>query len=104
MKLINVLYPYDSDSYDYDDADILLVPDFVHDHIEDVVQTFFDWTASTREHGYFVPDEKGGEVLAVGTDEFVKYLNDNYFQSENQETVVVKAHTKYNAGYPSAEF
>jgi hypothetical protein len=99
MKLINLIY-----EDDYDDVDILLVPDFVHDHIEDVLQTFFNWAAKTREHGYFIIDEKGKEVLAIATKEFVEWLNCNYFQSEGQEIVVVEANTKYNAEYPSAEF
>jgi hypothetical protein len=99
MKLINIVYGDETD-----DADILLVSDYVHDNIDQVVQNFFDWAESTNEHGYFVVDVCGNKVLSLGTDEFIKWLNDNYFQSENKEMVVAKAHTKYNPKYPTAEF
>ena len=96
MKFINILY-----ADKYDDVDILCVPDFVHDNVDTIVQKFFDWASSTREHGYFVKDDNGREILAVGTDELVKWLNDNYIQYENQEIVVVESHTKYNPNYSS---
>jgi hypothetical protein len=99
MKLINLVY-----EYDYDDVDIVSVPDHVCDNIDRVVQEFNDWTGNTRDHGWFVIDDKGKEVLATGTKEFVKWLNDNYFRYENKEIVVVKAHTKYNPKYPTADF
>ena len=109
MKLINILYDYKYDDIEdtvivTGDVDIVSVPDFVCNNIDAVVQKFFYWASSTRDHGYFVQNTSGHEVLAVGTNEFIKWLNDNYIQYENQEIVVVEAHTKYNPNYPSAEF
>ena len=99
MKRINIVY-----ADEYDDVDILCVPDFVHDNIEAVTQNFFDWTSSTKEDGYFTQNPQGDEVLCVGTEEFIKWLNDNYIQYENQKATVIEAHTIYNPNYPSAEF
>ena len=99
MKLINILY-----ADEYNDVDILRVPDFIHDNIGNVVQDFFNWVSSTKSHGYYKQGPDGHEVLCVGTNEFVKWLNENYVQYEDQEIVVVEEHTKYNPNYPSAEF
>jgi hypothetical protein len=40
----------------------------------------------------------------LDTDGFIKWINDNYFQCENQEAVMIEAFTKYNPYYPSAWF
>lgn len=109
MKLINLLYDYEYDDIEdtvivTGNVDIISVPDFVCENLDIIVQKFFDWVSSTREHGYFVKNASGHETLIVGTNEFVKWLNDNYSEYENQEIVVVEEHTKYNPNYPSAEF
>jgi hypothetical protein len=109
MKLINVLYDWEIDDETYDlissnDLDIISVPDFVCEDLEETVQKFFNWVDSTEEHGYFVIHPKYGRVLSVGTNEFIKWLNDNYFQCENQEAVIVEKFAKYNPDYPSAYF
>jgi len=99
MKLINILY-----ADEYDDVDIVCVPDFIHDNVQMVVQKFNDWLSSTRDHGYYKKSSNGHEVLSVGTEEFVKWLNDNYIQCENKKIIVVEAHTKHNPDYSTAEF
>lgn len=99
MKLVNIVY-----ADEYNDVDIICVPNFVHDNMDTVVQEFFDWASSTKEHGYYKQGSNEQEVLCLGTDEFIKWLNEYYIQYENQEIAVVEAHTKYNPNYPSAEF
>lgn len=116
MKHINVIY-----DYEYDDAkdiitgisiaDILLVPDFVCDNVDDVVQKFFNWiddevskTEKSKHPEYWTQLPNDEICMGVNSDHFVKWLNDNYFYCENQESVVIKVETAYNPSYPSAKF
>lgn len=63
MKLINIVY-----DDEINDADILLVPNYVHDNIDKVTQSFFNWATETSKHGYFIVDYCGNKVLNIGTD------------------------------------
>ena len=110
MKNINVIYDYE---YDYetdtltvtDDVDIISVPDFVCEHLEEIVQKFFDWAKETKDHGYWEWNEEGKYfALALGTKEFLKWLNINYYSCENKESVLIEEHTKYRPELPCAEF
>lgn len=106
MKLINIVY-----DYEYDDitnnvtvtskVDIIKVPDFVSDNIDNVVQNFFDWT-TLNENRKKYENENG--TLCIGTNEFVEWLNENYSKYENQKIVIVKRNTEYNSDYSSAWF
>jgi hypothetical protein len=42
--------------------------------------------------------------MGVNSDHFVKWIDDNYFQCENQNSVVVEVGTTYNPDYPTAKF
>ncbi len=106
MKLINVVY-----DYEYDDisnkvivtgnVDIIKVPDFVSDNIDNIVQEFFEWT-ELNENRKKYENENG--ILCIGTNEFVEWLNENYSQYENQEIIISEINTKYNSNYSSAWF
>lgn len=109
MKLINILYDYEycdiEDTIEVKDyVDIVKVPDFVCSNLDEIVQEFFDWVSNTKNHNYYIKNTNGDEVLAIGTNEFIKWLNENYKQCEDQEIILVKAHTDYNPNYPSALF
>lgn len=109
MKLINILYDYEYDDIEdtiivTDYVDIISVPDVVCNNLDTIVQKFFDWVANTKNHKYHIKNANGEEVLAVGTNEFIKWLNNNYIQCENQEIKIVEEHTSYNPNYPSALF
>ena len=107
MKLINIIYDYEyNDSTQQitiaDDVDIVSVPDIVSENLEEIVQKFFAWTDSIESGCWKNIDEK--LVCCVETEDFIKWINKNYFNSENKEAVIVKQHTKYNPSYPIAEF
>ena len=109
MKLINILYDYEYDDVQdtievTDCVDIVRVPDFVCDNLDSIVQKFFDWVSNTKNYNYYIKNANGEEVLAIGTNEFVKWLNETYIQCENQEITIVETHTEYNPNYPSALF
>ena len=108
MKLINAIYDYEyNDETDEmtvdDDVDILLVPDYVADNIADVVQKFENWS-SEKDSGRRRVKWNGNEILSTDTEDFIRFLNMNYFNCENKESVMVEAHTKYRPELPSAEF
>lgn len=109
MKLINILYDYEYDDVEdtvivTDYVDIISVPDFVCDNLDSIVQKFFDWVSNTKNYDYYIKNANGEEVLDIGTNEFIKWLNNNYIQYENQEIRIVEEHTNYNPNYPSALF
>ena len=107
MKNINVIYDYE---YDYetdtltvtDDVDIISVPDFVCEHLEEIVQKFFNWTA-LKDSGCWVK-MNGEEVCCVGTADFLRWLNKNYYFCEGKESVLIEEHTEYRPELPCAEF
>lgn len=115
MKYINVLYDYRLDEsgnvIDADNADILLVPNYVCENIDEIVQEFFDWVDteivdSPKEiyPGYWVTLSDGNKCLGVNSGHFVDWLNKRYFCCEKKEALVIKVNTIYNPQYPSAKF
>lgn len=104
MKLINIVYEYDditNTTTITGAVDMIKVPDFVSDNIDDIVQEFFDWTA-LNENKKEYENEEG--ILCIGTNDFVKWLNEKYAQYENQEIIMVETNAKYNPNYQSAWF
>ena len=115
MKYINVLYDYLLDEsgnvIDANNADILLVPNYVCENIDEIVQEFFDWVDtevvnSPKETypGYWVTLSDGDKCLGVNSDHFVDWINKRYFFCEKKEALVSKVNTIYNPQYPSAKF
>ena len=115
MKLINMAYDYEYDDndilIDMGIVDIVLVPEFVCNNLNEIVQKFFDWIDDVVQNSrqkdyqeYWEYCENGEEIITVGTENFVKWLNDNYFYCENQESVIVTTETEYNPSYPTAMF
>lgn len=116
MKLINVIYDYEYDYIedvitDISAADILSVPDFVCDNLNDIVQEFFNWTNDEVRNAeksmypeYWTQLSNGKICMGINSDHFVKWLNNNYYHFENKESVVVKIETTYISDYPTAKF
>ena len=115
MKLINVAYDYEYDDndvlIDMGPVDILCVPDYVHDHLEDIVKEFDYWVGDEVYEGekskhpeYWAQQENGEVVMNVGTEHFINWLNDHYYHCENKKSYMVEENTTYNPDYPTAEF
>ncbi len=107
IKLINVIYNYEYDDLTEqliigDDVDIVCVPDIVCENLDATVHEFFNWT-STKESGCW-KTENGELVCCVDTEDFIRWINIKYFNSENKNAYIVEQHTKYNPNYPIAEF
>ena len=107
MKLINIVYDYEYDDSTqqliiFDDVDIVSIPDYVCENLEEIVQKFFDWT-NCIESGCW-KNIKGRLLCCVETEDFIKWINNNYYTCENKEATIIKQHTKYNSSYPVVEF
>jgi len=100
MKLINVVY-----EEDYEDVDILSVPDYIYENIENEVQLYFDWLFDkSSSHDYWKKNEKGGEYIDCDTDAFVNWLNEYKLDSNSEKVYIIQSHTIYHPEYKSAEF
>ena len=99
MKHINIVY----DDV-FDDADILLVPDFIADHITAFVKQFWKWLSiPENQPGFVLPNEKGEIIFNIDTEEFLWWLNNVAIDSD-VKAVIVKRHTLFVPEYPTAEF
>lgn len=99
MKKINLIY-----EDDYNDVDILLVPDDVADNIDDVVRCFFSWLRVEENASRFmVTTASGHKGLSVDTKEFIWWLNNIWIRNDSEAKVIVQ-HTSYQNEYPRADF
>lgn len=113
MKFINLAYDYEYDDnvlIDMGKVDILIVPDFVSENLDEIVQKFFIWTDEVRKvekskyPEYWMKLPNGDIGMCVNSNHFVEWLNKNYFQCENENSTIVKIGTTYNPNYPTAKF
>ena len=99
MKKINIVF-----DDEFDDVDILLVPDDIADNIENVVQEFFNWVEIPENRKRFVVRIIDGyEIISFATEEFIWWLNEIKIQTPPKAEILIQ-HTKYIPDYPSAEF
>ena len=99
MRRVNVVY-----DDDFDDVDILLVPDYVADNIERIVNEFNHWILLPENHGRFVAKVINGyEVLGIGTAEFLWWLNHVKIDIAPKASIITQ-HTNLVPEFPCAEF
>ena len=99
MKYINLVY-----EDDYEDADVLLVPDEIADNIDDVMLEFFGWVKFPENNSRFlVKVGEGKKVLSIDTEEFLWWLNNVKLYGGTKATIE-KQHTMMWQGCPNAEF
>lgn len=98
MKKINILY-----ADEYEDVDIILVPNHIADDIEAVTQEFFDWTKHPYDIPSFMHVNEYGEIASVDTKEFLWWLNTIKCPDGPQSMIVVQ-HTTFHPEYPVSEF
>lgn len=94
MKRICLVY-----EYDYNDVDILLVPNFIAENIDSYVQQFFNWVALPEHKEQFTKDN----VVAIGTNEFIWWL-EHFVLSDGQYVTLLESHTQFVPEYPMADF
>lgn len=99
MKRINILY-----DLEYEDVDILLVPDYIAHNIEGVVRDFNIWLQNPKNAQPFLrTDDKGMHYLNIETEDFLWWLN-NVMITDGCKAKIEKQHVPFNHEYPVAEF
>ena len=96
MKKIIIVF-----EYDYEDCDIVSVPDFVADNVEKYTQEFLTWLSSDNcSSEYYLSMSK--EVICE-TDGLVKWLNENIC-SKNEQAVILEQHVRFVDNLPIVDF
>lgn len=99
MRYINLVY-----DDNYDDVDILLVPDFVAENVEDTSSKFLSWlNVSENQQRFLIVLEDGRQILGVETEGFLWWLN-NVMINHGPKAKIIKQHTHIVLGYPNVEF
>ena len=99
MKKVNVVF-----DDEIDDVDIILVPDDIADNIASVMWEFNQWLSLPENRRRFVEKTiDGREVLEIGTEKILWWLNHIKIDSMQKATLLVQ-HTKLVSDYPSIEF
>ena len=86
----------------YDDCDIISVPDYIAKDIEKYGQTFCDWLLTTDDEYYYVY-KNGRKYLNCETIGFLKWLN-QFVCHKGLKAVLEEQHIQYRKGYPLLEF
>ena len=95
MKKINLIF-----DEVYDDVDILLVPDDIAECIESVMLEFGRWLSCDENAKCFRTGQ--GKFLAIGTSEFLWWLNSIKITQGCKATIFTK-HTECDPSLPKAE-
>lgn len=89
---------------EFDDVDIILVPDDIADNIECVVWEFNQWLRMPENRSRFVIRIIDGyEMISINTEEFVWWLNQFRIDAA-QKAIILIQHTELVSDYPRAEF
>ena len=100
-RMQNVMILFDGTE---DDADLILVPEDMAEHINTIAHEFFRWAADPSSvHDFWAMQPNGRKVLALGTNEFIWYLNHHVITSGEQAEIVAQ-HIHYDPQYPTAYF
>ena len=99
MKTINIVF----DDL-YNDVALLLVPDEIADSVDMVVWEFNNWlSVSDNQQRFLVPYTNETMVLAIGTEEFLWWLNHVKIIDKNKASII-RQHTQYVPSFPTAHF
>ena len=89
---------------EYDDVDILSVPNEIAENIDLVVQQFFNWLCVPENANRFlIPSQNGHMVLGIGTKEFLWWLNSVKITGTLKAELITQ-HTTLQHDFPIAEF
>lgn len=98
MELVNIVF-----EEEYDDVDIIAVPDKLYANIEELGQQFQRWLAK-GEHNYWKILPNGQRVLIGETVGFVEWLNDHVLNNSDEEVKIIEEHVQYNPELGRVDF
>ena len=73
MKKVNVVY-----EYDFNEVDIILIPDFVEEKLNEYVQKFFNWLAQSTDSRFCKITKSGYGCLTTQVQKVI-FLAMEYF-------------------------
>lgn len=97
MRKINVLF-----EYDYEDVDIVSVPDYIAENIESVLFDFFKWLKEPKNQQRFHVQYDGKTVLSIDTNALIWWIN-RYDCAVDEPAFIVETHTRFCPDYPVAD-
>lgn len=97
MTKVNIVF-----DNDFEDADIIVIPDEIASKIEAIGQEFLDWIPNTNDSDYWrVIDEK--KYIIAETDGFIKWLNFHYCPKAEKAYIMTR-NTNYCPLYKTIVF
>ena len=99
MKKVNVVY-----EYDFNEVDIILIPDFVEEKLNEYVQKFFNWLAQSTDSRFCKITKSGYIVHLCDTEGFLYWLNTFVIDSDQDKATMLLEKVPYNPGYKMADF
>lgn len=97
--MININLVFDDE---FDDVDIISVPNEIASKIEEIAHEFLCWIPTTNDKEYWITED-GRKVLVAETDGFIKWLNTFYCKSK-EKAFVVERKTRYYPQYKTINF
>ena len=97
MKQINLIC-----DDEFEDVDILLVPDTIAENVPEVQREFNRWLMNPQNAERFSREENGRQSLCIDTDEILWWLNHVKLTGEEKASIVMQ-HTSYHPEYSSFE-
>ena len=99
MQKIIVLY-----DENYNDVDILSVPDRIASCINDYGQSYCRWLESAEVDPKLYTTVNGVKCIILETDGFVDWLNSTVLKDEENKAISLESHVSFVEGYPILEF
>lgn len=87
---------------DFEDADIIAIPDEIASEIDTITQEFLDWVPRASDSDYWTIID-GRKCSVAETDGFIKWLNSCYC-AKTEKAYVVARNTNYCSQYKVVDF
>lgn len=99
MQKIIVLY-----DENYNDVDILSVPDRIASCINDYGQSYCRWLESPEVDPKLCATVNGVKCTILETEGFVDWLNSEVLKDDEERATILETNTEFCEGYPVVEF
>ena len=97
----NVIVLFDEQ---YDDIDILSVPEKIAENINDYGQMYCRWLESPDVVPALSTVVNGVNVVILETKGFVDWLNSSILKNDEQKVTILETHVHFREGCPVVEF
>lgn len=97
MTKVNIVF-----DDDFEDADIIAIPNEIAAQIEALSQEFLNWVTNTTDSDYWTIID-GQKYVIAETDGFVKWLN-SYYCLKTKKAYIVTQNINYCPQYKIVEF